>query len=98
LIRYTTRALADLEKIGVKIAILYGQAVANRIVDRIFSDIEYLENFPRLVPEGRMPETHEMVISGYPYIVIYKLDRDGVSIYRIINSATPWPPPSSKAD
>lgn len=61
------------------------------LIDEIDDGVRALLAFPRLGRPGRRPDTRELVISGTPYIVAYRLrDRD-VQILRVLHGARRWP-------
>jgi toxin ParE1/3/4 len=64
--------------------------VAARIRTRILGLLEY----PLMGREGRTPRTRELVISGLPYIGIYRLDesRETIEVLRIMHGAQLYPP------
>ncbi len=51
-------------------------AAADRVVDRIIRSTELLGHFPYIGHAGRTPGTHEWVVTGLPYIIVYTVDRE----------------------
>jgi toxin ParE1/3/4 len=49
---------------------------ADSVLDRILQSIERLGDLPYMGHAGRAPGTYEWVVTGLPYIVIYKVDSD----------------------
>jgi toxin ParE1/3/4 len=47
---------------------------ATQVVARIRLAAERLTQFPRMGRGGVVPGTHEWVVSGLPYIVVYRID------------------------
>jgi toxin ParE1/3/4 len=89
-IRFTEEAQADL----VEIAAWLGSRnplAADRVIETILADIEQLGHFPLIGHAGRVPDTRELVISGLPYVVIYKPLPDLVAVLRILHGAMQWP-------
>ena len=39
----------------------------------------------------REPDTRELVIQRYPYIVVYELRADAVAILRVLHTSQQWP-------
>jgi toxin ParE1/3/4 len=64
---------------------------AARMVERIASAVDQLARYPALGRPGRVPGTRELVISGTPYIVPYRVRRDVVEILRVFHAARKWP-------
>jgi toxin ParE1/3/4 len=64
--------------------------VAATLVARIRVAAEQLAEFPRMGHIGRVPGTHEWVVRGLPYIIIYQpgvTDPDEVLILGIFHGA-----------
>lgn len=61
------------------------------IIQRIIKSIDNIELFPDIGRPGRVPQTKELVISGTPLIIIYKLLNNSLYIIRIIHSSRKWP-------
>ena len=60
--------------------------------DVILVAVSRLANFPNLGRPGRQKGTRELVISGTPYIVIYKVASPDLAILRVLHGAQKWPP------
>lgn len=71
-IRWTEPASADF--LGI-VEWLNGKnpTAAARVGRSILDSIEQLENFPYLGKPGRSPDTRELGISKFPYLVVYGL-------------------------
>jgi len=46
------------------------------VVDRILESIARLGDLPFIGHKGIAPGTYEWVVTGLPYIVVYKIDSD----------------------
>jgi len=66
-------AYEDLERISAWIAQDRPIAAA-RVIDRILESIQRLSRFPLMGHAGRVAGTHEWVVPGLPYIVVYTVD------------------------
>jgi addiction module RelE/StbE family toxin len=66
-------------------------AAAERTVAAIRSGVEDLERFPSLGRPGRISGTRELVVSGTPYIVPYRVRGDVVQLIRVFHAARKWP-------
>jgi toxin ParE1/3/4 len=64
---------------------------AARTVDVIVRAVEALEHFPALGRPGRISGTRELVVSGTPYIVPYRVRGDVVQLIRVFHAARKWP-------
>jgi toxin ParE1/3/4 len=50
-----------------------------------------LERFPNRGRAGRIAGTRELVVSGTPYIVAYRVASDRTIVLRILHAARRWP-------
>ncbi|HZU31001.1 MAG TPA: type II toxin-antitoxin system RelE/ParE family toxin [Candidatus Angelobacter sp.] len=64
---------------------------ANTLIERILSSIEMLERYPNLGREGRLEGTRELVITGTPFLVFYRIRRNQVEILGVLHAARKWP-------
>ncbi|HKY87611.1 MAG TPA: type II toxin-antitoxin system RelE/ParE family toxin [Pseudorhodoplanes sp.] len=62
---------------------------ADAVVDRILDSIEQLGRFPFMGHIGRAPDTHEWVVPGLPYIIVYTLEyeADELAVTAIFHAA-----------
>jgi toxin ParE1/3/4 len=79
---WTADAERDLDEIWQYIAEDNIDA-ADRQVERLRTASVQLAMFPRIGRSGRRAKTHELVVSGTHYILIYRLVRDTVEILRV---------------
>jgi toxin ParE1/3/4 len=89
-IRWLRRALKNLDQEAAYIARESPEAAA-RIFERIVGSVERLASNPSLGRPGRVPTTRELVITGTPYIIPYRVRGDTVEILRVFHSARKWP-------
>ena len=89
-VRWLRRALRNLDEEAEYIARDDPDA-ASRTVQRIASAIEQLTTQPASGRVGRVPGTRELVITGTPYIVPYRVRADAVEILRVFHAARKWP-------
>ena len=47
---------------------------ADSVIDRILESIDQLGRFPFIGHAGKAAGTHEWVVTGLPYIVVYEID------------------------
>jgi toxin ParE1/3/4 len=59
--------------------------------DRIEAAVRHLRDHPRIGRPGRIKGTRELVISGTPYLVAYRVEPDAVVILRLLHGAQRWP-------
>jgi len=89
-VKWTPSALADLEDAGDFI----GQdnpSAAQAMAGRVQDGVEYLMEHPNLGRAGRVRGTRELVISGSPFVVIYRVRFDQIQILRVLHHARKWP-------
>lgn len=89
-IRWTAVAADDLKSVH-KYLIERAPAQANTIVDRILVGVDVLEQYPNLGRPGRLDGTRELVITGTPFIVFYRLRKSQVEILGVLHAARKWP-------
>ena len=85
-VRWLRRALRNLEEEADYIARDDPQAAAQ--VERIAASVDLLASQPALGRPGRVPGTRELIVTGSPYIVPYRVRDDIIEILRVIRSST----------
>ena len=65
--------------------------------DRIEAQVSQLILHPDLGRLGRVAGTRELVISGTPFIVVYRSKKDArqIDLIRLLHGAQQWPPGNS---
>ena len=89
-VRWTRPALRDLEEIGDYIARDKPEAAA-RLVTKILDHAQALSEHPMKGRPGRAPQTRELVITGTPFVVPYRLRGNDVEILAVFHGARRWP-------
>ena len=89
-VRWLRRALSNLDEEAEYIARDDPDA-AVRTVERIATSVERLAIHPALGRAGRVPGTRELVVSGTPYVVPYRVRGATVEILRVFHAARKWP-------
>jgi len=89
-IRWTQSASDDLKSVHEYLS-EHAPSPADTIVDRIFAGIDVLEQYPNLGRQGRLNGTRELVITGTPFIVFYRLRKSQVEILGVLHAARKWP-------
>lgn len=87
---WSAQAIADLRMIRGYIAEVNPGAAAG-VARRILEAVETLREFPGIGRPGRMPNTRELVVTGTPYIVPYRVAHGRVEIIAVIHGARTWP-------
>ena len=60
-------------------------------VSRILSAVEVLERFPQMGRVGRVEGTRELVVTGTPFLVAYRLKSEVIQILAVLHAARKWP-------
>jgi len=89
-LRWTRLAVEDLNQAYEFIAADRPSA-ARAIIARIESALNALRTHPELGRKGRVEGTRELVVSGTPFIIAYRIAKRRVEILGIIHGARRWP-------
>jgi len=84
------RAVHDLEALRAHIA-QENPTAAEHVGVRIERAVSLLAAQPGMGRPGRIPGTRELVVSGTPYIVPYRVRGQKVEILRVFHTARKWP-------
>lgn len=86
LLEWTIRSSANVAGIRDHIAGDNPQAAQN-VLDEIRRVANSLRTFPMLGHVGRRAGTRELVITRYPYLIIYRLDAKKVRILAVVHQS-----------
>lgn len=89
-LRWTPRALRDLDEIGAYIA-AEDVLAAERVVSRLVEAAERLITLPKGGRPGRVADTRELVVRGLPYIMVHIIEDGEISILAVMHTARLWP-------
>ena len=89
-VKWSRRAVRDLVDIGEYIR-QHDPRAARELAARIVAATDGLAQHPEMGRPGRVPRTRELVISGTPYIVAYRVTGSHVGIARVLHGARKWP-------
>ena len=64
---------------------------ARRVFTRITSVVKRLKDYPLSGRIGQVDGTRELIITGLPYMVIYRVATDGVEILRVFHTSRDYP-------
>lgn len=90
-IRWTGPALADFMRICDHSNLHFGPGRGRRTALQIYEAVDSLADFPNIGRVGRKADTSELVISGLPFLVVYRLNDGTIEIVRILHGAQKWP-------
>jgi toxin ParE1/3/4 len=66
---------------------------ALRVGDRLTESSRALARHPEMGRLGRVAGTREQIVPGTPYLLVYAIELDTVTIITIVHGAQRWPPP-----
>jgi len=89
-IRWTKRAIRSLASIHAYIS-KDSPAAAARVAAAVVNATDQLEQFSQSGRPGRIEGTRELVVSGLPYIIPYRVVDDVVVILSVIHASRKWP-------
>jgi toxin ParE1/3/4 len=61
------------------------------MVERIYDSVGLLARHPEIGRPGRVPGTRELIVSGSPYIVPYRIRGEEIEIITVLHAARLWP-------
>ncbi len=64
---------------------------AAKTAERILDAVERLRDFPASGRPGKLPHTRELVVTGTPFILPYRVKGEAVEILGVIHGARKWP-------
>jgi toxin ParE1/3/4 len=89
-VRWTESAAKDLR--GITRYIRKDNPAAARAVAKTALDAaDSLNRFPMRGRDGKIAGTREFVLSGLPYIVVYRVTKTAIHILHIYHGARNWP-------
>lgn len=59
--------------------------------DAVEAAVAYLAAHPFIGRLGRVPGTREWVVSGTPFVMVYRVETEAVVILRLLHGAQQWP-------
>ncbi len=60
--------------------------------DAIEAAVARLADYPQSARPGRVQGSRELVVTGTPWIVVYRIEPAAVVILRLLHGAQRWPP------
>jgi addiction module RelE/StbE family toxin len=85
-VEYSTRAKNNLTNIKEFIA-LDNVSAATRVIESIIEAADGLAEFSTMGKTGEIAGTRELVISKYPYTIIYRLTADKVRVIAVLHQS-----------
>ena len=87
---WTKLAISDLDDVYEYVAAT-NTGAAMALIARIEKAITALRFTPNMGRPGRISGTRELVVTGTPFIVPYRVKEDRIEIIAVIHSARRWP-------
>ena len=66
-------------------------AAAKRVAKTIIQSVNLLLDQPGIGRAGRVPNSRELVVTGTPFLVPYRIENNTIEILRLLHSARQWP-------
>ena len=85
-LRWLSAALVQLDRVYEYIAQENPEA-ARHVFVRIRKATERLKRFPQSGRAGHLQGTREIVVTGLPYVVVYRITGDTVEILRVFHTS-----------
>jgi toxin ParE1/3/4 len=89
-LRWTRPALHDLSEIHAYIA-EHNSSAALKVARTIRAQAEGLTAHPMIGRPDRVEGTRELVATGYPYVMAYRVTEETVDLLALRHTARPWP-------
>ena len=90
-VRWTRPAAADLTHICDYTEQRFGVAQARRVAVAVCEAVESLGAQPSRGRRGRKAGTRELILPGFPFLIVYRLRRSAIEITRVLHGAQRWP-------
>lgn len=58
---------------------------------RIVATAKRLQQFPHSGRPGKLEGTRELVVPGFPYVIVYRAGSSSVEILRVFHTSRDWP-------
>jgi toxin ParE1/3/4 len=87
---WSRRAVQHLSEIRSYIARDHPQA-ARGVAARILEGVDLLAGHPHIGRPGRVIGTRELVVSGTPYVIPYRVKEDRLELIAVFHGKQKWP-------
>lgn len=88
-IEWSVEAGHDLREVHASI-VQDNKTAAARVIGAIREGVQALSANPLLGRVGGVASTRELVLSRYPYLVVYRLRKHGVGVLAVIHTSRHW--------
>jgi toxin ParE1/3/4 len=90
-VRWFHRAVSDLEELRTFIEQDNPPAAIEQVIKIVDAVEGTLADHPQAGRPGRLHGTREIVVSGTPYLVAYRVRAGTVEVLRVLHSSRRWP-------
>ena len=90
MIMWLDDAIQDLRSLHQYIT-LENPSAANRVAKRLLNTVNLLTDQPSMGRPGRVHNTRELIVSGTPFIIPYRVKNKNIEILRVFHGAMQWP-------
>lgn len=86
------RSVSDLYRVAEYIR-QDNPAAAEWVGAAIATAAQNLARYPEMGRRGEVPGTRELVVTGTPYFIAYRISENAVQILRVLHGKQKWPNP-----
>ena len=90
-VRWTVPAANDLTQIHDYTENRFGVTQARRAATMIYGAVDALKDMPLRGRAGRKPGTQELIVSGLPFVIVYRVLNEAVEVIRILHGSQKRP-------
>jgi toxin ParE1/3/4 len=91
IVRWTKPAAGDLAHICDYTENRFGAAQARSAALAIYETADGLQDMLNRGRIGRKSGTREVMVTGLPFVIVYRVGKEAVEIVRILHGAQQWP-------
>jgi toxin ParE1/3/4 len=89
-LRWTRLAIQDLDSAHAYVG-EDNPFAANHLIDRMERAVQVLRQHPAAGRKGRLTGTRELVVTGTPFVMPYRVRSNTIEILAVIHGARKWP-------
>jgi toxin ParE1/3/4 len=89
-LRWTQLAIKGLDSAHAYVA-EHNPSAANHLIDRIEEAVQVLRQHPTAGRNGRLKGTRELVVTGTPFVIPYRVRGNAIEILAVLHGARKWP-------
>ncbi len=62
-------------------------SAARAVYQKVVATAQHLADLPALGRTGQLPDTRELLVSGLPYLIVYRVHRDTIAVLAVPHTA-----------